>query len=246
MMTQFEFRSQMKRRTRTAMSSAAMLAAILMLTGWIASASADCEYPDIVRILAAAPSSEGLDLALLPAGTTSKDFAGAVANALSVLRRTDPALIHRVDLESSENGVSVERKFADDQNKYDVFIVIDSEFMLGQYPKYNAILDYYKNTTLEPDVIMIFDRYLLRHNTAAFAQVTAKYGAEGVALLVEIAAANVAHPGLMESEPFLKYEGLVADYVAMSRNNPKRPSDEAVGKARQEVITDCVGASGRD
>lgn len=243
-MTQFEFRSQLKGPARTAMSSTVMLAAILMLTGWIASASADCQYPDIVRMLSAAPSSEGLNLAILPAGTTSKGFVGAITNALSDLRRTDPGLMQHVDIVSSEYGGSVERDYADAQNKYDLFIVVDSEFMLVNYPKYNALLDYYKDKDLGPDSILVVDRYLLRNKSAAFAQVTAKYDAEGAALFVEIAAAVVAHPGLMESEPFLKYGGLASDYIAMSWNNPKRPSADAIGKAREEVISDCVGASG--
>jgi hypothetical protein len=244
MMAQFDSRSQVKGSTRMAMSSTMILAAILMLTCWIARASADCEYPDVVRILSAAPNSQGLNLVLLPAGTTSKAFVQTIENALSELRRTDPGLMQHVVIGSLEYGDSVEQKYADARHKYDLLVVVDSEFMLGKLPKYNAIFDYYKDKALGPDSILVVDRYLSRNKSAAFAQVTAKYDAEGAALFVEIAAAVVAHPGLMWSEPFLKYGGLASDYIAMSRNNPKRPSADAIGRARKEVITDCVGASG--
>lgn len=205
---------------------------------------ADCNYPDVLKALRLVPNPNGARIFLLAAGTTSKEFLTATTVALDDLRRSENGLVRSVVPETSEDGASVESKFVQKQSDYNAFVVLDSEFMSGKHPKYNDVLDYYRDKDLGHRNIMIIDRYLSADRSAAFVQVTAERSAENVALMIEVAAAIVAHRGLASSQDFLSYSALVSDYASMAPDNPKRPKEDEVAKARNEMITECLAVSG--
>jgi hypothetical protein len=223
--------------------AAATLAAMTLAAGWPSRSFAACDYPDVARVLEGELKLGGIKIALLPAGATSKDFVAATADALSNLRATEGGLIQSVAIESSGDDASVESKFVADQGKYNAFVVIDGEFMNGGNAKYNNALDFYRNKTLRSHTIMIIDRYLSASQSAAFVQVSDRPGAENTALMIEVAAAVTAHPGLGQSGEFLRYAALINDYAAKAADNPQRPSADEVEKSRREMMTECVGAS---
>jgi hypothetical protein len=220
----------------------AFLAAMALTAAWSSRCFADCKYPEVLKALGAEPNPSGAKIVLLSAGATSKDFLAATVDALGNLRRTEGGLVRSVTIESSEDGASVESKFVKDQGAYNAFVVLDSEFMSGKYPKYNDVLDYYRNKNLGTHKVMIVDRYHTAHRSAAFVQVTAERGAENAALMIEIAAAIVVHRRLAGSTDFLVYGALITDYASMAPDNPQRPKDDEVAKAREEMITKCLAA----
>jgi hypothetical protein len=220
-----------------------LVAAMVLAVYWPGFCSADCKYPDVLKALGAKPNADGAKIVLLSAGTTSKDFLTATAEALGNLRRTEAALIRSVALETSEDGGSVESKFVKTQSAYNAFVVLDSEFMSGVSPKYNGVLDFYKDKDLRRSV-MIIDHYLTADRFAAFVQVTTKQGAESAALLIEAAAAVVAHPRLAWSSDFLRYGSLLTAYANRAPGDPERPKEVEVIDSRNEMITKCLAISG--
>jgi hypothetical protein len=220
-----------------------LIAAMVLVAACPSRSFADCKYPEVFKALGAEPNPNGAKIVLLAAGTTSKEFLTATAGALDDLRRSETGLIRSVALETSEDDVSVESKFAKDQSAYNAFVVLDSEFVSGTHPKYNGALDFYRNKKLKHPV-MIIDRYLTADKSAAFVQVTADRGAEQAALMIEVAAAIVAHRGLASSGDFLSYGALVSDYASMSPDNPRRPNADEVTKSRNEIVTKCLAVSG--
>jgi hypothetical protein len=215
-----------------------VLALIMFASVWSNRSVADCKHPDVLQALGS--GEVGIKVALLAAGSSSNDFLAATAEALRDLRSSDGGLIQSVSVEYLDEGSSVEQKFVEDRKKYDAFVVIDSEFMIGGYPKYNELLDYYRNRAIKQRTVMIVDRYLSARETSSFVQVTAQRGARNAALLVELAAAFVAHPGLARSKEFLSYSALVTSFAALSEDNPERPDANEIGKSRSEMI-ECMG-----
>src|SRR6185369_13007423 len=95
---------------------------------------ADCQYPDIARLVVAAPGSSEAKIVLVAAGETPPDFLAATKDALNNLARTD-ALLDRVATESLVGSESVATRYVQARGKDSALFVLDSEFMTGGSPK---------------------------------------------------------------------------------------------------------------
>jgi hypothetical protein len=227
-----------------ASAAVVLVVAMLCAAAWPNRSFADCKYPDVLKALGTQPDPNGIEVVLVSAGTKSNEFLEATATALDNLRRTETGLIRRVALETSDDGAGVESRFIKDQAKYNAFVVLDSEFMSGTEPKYNRALDYYRGKQIKPHTVMVIDRYLTSQKSAAFVQVTAERDAENAALMIEVAAAVIAHHRLATSEDFAGYATMVTGYAARALDNPERPKADEVTKAREEMITKCLAVAG--
>ncbi len=118
---------------------------------------------------------------------------------------------------------------------HQIVLILDSEFMIGDIPKYNGILSTFRFHRFRPDEIMIIDPFPPTWNQPAIVQINDEVGAQNAIYLIEIALSLLILPDLTSSEDFHRYEML-----AMSEIGPGQDVSDQFLQMRKRLILDCI------
>lgn len=187
-------------------------------------------------------SSGGIEARVLVAfaGTNvrkefGQDFLAELNADLAISNRKQGDRFDRVTIAEVADLAGYVQQTKPVPGSHQIVLILDSEFMIGEIPKYNGILSTFRFHRFDPDEIMIIDPFPPTWDQPAVVQINDEVGAQNAIYLIEIALSLLIHPDLTSSAEFHSYETL-----AMSEIGPGQHVSDQFLEMRKRLILDCI------